>query len=109
MSSLHRSIVLKATRSMIARACSSAMYAGVPLTPCAVAPPSSLLLLQIRTTRRPAKWALDLLAGEMVRLPSHEILSRDTVGAVSTRWRSGPGEKKMWCVPDVNAEYVARM
>jgi transposase len=56
-----------------------------------------------------ARWTLDLLAGEMVRLTAHESLSRETV-----RRRLGdndlkPWRRKMWCIPQVDADYVARM
>jgi transposase len=56
-----------------------------------------------------AKWTLDLLAGEMVRLTSHKTLSRDTVGRRLDEMAIKPWQEKMWCVPTVNAEYVARM
>jgi len=56
-----------------------------------------------------AKWTLDLLAGEMVRLTSHKTLSRDTVGRRLDEMAIKPWQEKMWCVPTLNAEYVARM
>lgn len=56
-----------------------------------------------------ARWTLDLLAGEMVRLTSHEILSRDTVGRRLSEMELKPWQQKMWCIPKVDAEYVARM
>jgi transposase len=56
-----------------------------------------------------ARWTLDLLAGEMVRLTSHETLSGDTVGRRLAEMKLKPWQEKMWCIPSVNAEYVARM
>jgi transposase len=56
-----------------------------------------------------ARWTLDLLAGEMVRLTAHETLSGDTVGRRLAELKLKPWQEKMWCVPTVNAEYVARM
>jgi len=56
-----------------------------------------------------ARWTLDLLAGEMVRLTRHEILSRDTVGRRLSEMELKPWQQKMWCIPKVDAEYVARM
>src|SRR6266853_320115 len=41
------------------------------------------LLIAVACSEPPdgrAKWTMDLLAGEMVRLTSHKTLSRDTVG-----------------------------
>ena len=56
-----------------------------------------------------ARWPLDLLAREMVRLTSHEALSGDTVGRRLAEMALKPWQEKMWCIPTVNAEYVARM
>jgi hypothetical protein len=49
------------------------------------------------------------LAGELVRLTSHETLSADTVGRRLSEMKIKPWQEKMWCIPAVNAEYVARM
>ncbi len=56
-----------------------------------------------------AYWTLELLAGEMVELTEHEALSRATVGRRLTENDLKPWQKKMWCVPKINSEYVARM
>jgi transposase len=70
------------------------------------------LLIAVACSEPPdgrAKWTLDLLAGEMVRLTSHKTLSRDTVGRRLDEMVIKPWQEKMWCVPAINAEYVARM
>jgi DDE superfamily endonuclease/Homeodomain-like domain len=56
-----------------------------------------------------ARWTMDLLADELVRLTSHETLSGDTVGRRLAAMQLKPWQEKMWCIPTVNAEYVARM
>jgi transposase len=56
-----------------------------------------------------ACWTLDLLAGEMVRLTEHATLSGDTVGCRLAENKLKPWQKKMWCIPKINSEYVARM
>jgi transposase len=56
-----------------------------------------------------AHWTLDLLANEMVKLTEHESLSRETVRRRLAENDLKPWRKKMWCVPRVDAEYVARM
>jgi transposase len=56
-----------------------------------------------------ARWTLALLAGEMVRLTAHKTLSGDTVGRRLAEMKLKPWQEKMWCIPTVNAEYVARM
>ena len=56
-----------------------------------------------------ARWTLELLAGEMVRLTVHETLSGDTVGRRLAEMELKPWQEKMWCIPTVNAEFVARM
>jgi transposase len=56
-----------------------------------------------------ARWTLDLLAGEMVRLTDHDNISRDTIRRRLTENELKPWRKDMWCIPRVDAEYVARM
>jgi transposase len=56
-----------------------------------------------------ARWTLELLAGELVRLTTHETLSRATVGRRLAELKLKPWREKMWCIPTVNAEYVTRM
>src|SRR4029077_17872180 len=56
-----------------------------------------------------ACWTLDLLAGEMVRLTEHDGISRDTVRRRLAENEIKPWRKDMWCIPQVDAEYVARM
>lgn len=56
-----------------------------------------------------ARWTLDLLAGEMVRLTLHKTLSGDTVGRRLAEMELKPWLHKMWCVPKIDGEYVARM
>jgi transposase len=55
------------------------------------------------------KWTLDLLADEMVRLTPHEQISRDTIGRRLDENDIKPWQRKMWCIPKVDAEFVARM
>jgi transposase len=56
-----------------------------------------------------ARWTLELLAGEMVRLTRHECLSRETVRRRLAENALQPWRRKMWCVPRIDGEYVARM
>ena len=56
-----------------------------------------------------ARWTLELLAGEMVRLTAHESLSRETVRRRLAENEIKPWREKMWCVPKIDGEYVARM
>ncbi len=55
------------------------------------------------------RWTLELLAEEMVRLTDHEELSRETVRRRLAENHLKPWRKDMWCIPKVDAEYVARM
>ena len=55
-----------------------------------------------------ARWTVELLAGEMVRLTQHEHLSRETVRRRLAENASKPWRQKMWCVPRTDGEYVAR-
>ena len=56
-----------------------------------------------------ARWTLELLAGELVRLTEHGSLSRETVRRRLAENDLKPWRKDMWCIPQVDAEYVARM
>jgi transposase len=70
------------------------------------------LLVAVACSKPPngqARWTLDLLAGEMVRLTSHKSLSRATVGRRLAEMTLKPWQEKMWCIPTVNPEFVARM
>ncbi|HKP55707.1 MAG TPA: IS630 family transposase [Polyangiales bacterium] len=56
-----------------------------------------------------ARWTMQLLADEMVRLTEHSKISRETVRRRLAENQLKPWQQKMWCVPKVDAEYVARM
>ncbi len=55
------------------------------------------------------RWTLDLLAEEMVKLTEHEELSRETVRRRLAEDDLKPWRKDMWCIPQVDGAYVARM
>jgi transposase len=55
------------------------------------------------------RWTLELLADAMVRLTGHAGLSRETVRRRLKECPLKPWQEKMWCVPEVTGEYVARM
>jgi transposase len=56
-----------------------------------------------------ARWTLELLADALVRLTAHESLSRETVRRRLAENKLKPWRKDMWCIPQVDADYVARM
>ena len=56
-----------------------------------------------------ARWTLQLLADAMVELTEHEELSSETVRRRLAENELKPWQKKMWCIPKVDAEFVARM
>jgi len=56
-----------------------------------------------------ARWTLELLAGAMVKLTSHRSLSSETVRRRLAENELKPWLKKMWCIPKVDSEFVARM
>src|SRR6202043_1099062 len=56
-----------------------------------------------------ARWTLELLAGELVRLTEHASVSRETVRRRLAENDLKPWRKDMWCIPRVDGEYVARM
>jgi transposase len=74
--------------------------------------PEEALLVATACSRPPegcARWTLELLAGEMVRLTEHESLSRETVRRRLAENELKPWREKMWCVPKIDGAYVARM
>lgn len=56
-----------------------------------------------------ARWTLELLAGAMVKLTDHDSLSHETVRRRLAENGLKPWRRDMWCIPEVNGEYVARM
>jgi len=54
-------------------------------------------------------WTLALLANAMIRLTPHDRISRHTIGRRLEENDLKPWQRKMWCVPRIDAEYVARM
>jgi transposase len=70
------------------------------------------LLVATACSRPPegrARWTVELLAGEMVRLTDHGSLSGETVRRRLAENKLKPWREKMWCVPKIDGEYVARM
>jgi len=56
-----------------------------------------------------ARWTLTLLADAMVKLTGHERLSRETVRRRLAENDLKPWRKDMWCIPEVDGAYVARV
>src|SRR5205085_2047351 len=60
------------------------------------------LLIATACSRPPegrARWTIELLAGEMVRLTEHDSVSRETVRRRLAENELKPWREKMWCVP----------
>jgi transposase len=56
-----------------------------------------------------ARWTLELLADAMVKLTEHAELSRETVRRRLAENHLKPWRRDMWCIPQVDGNYVARM
>lgn len=70
------------------------------------------LLVATACTKPPAgqaHWTMHLLADEMIRLTAHEMLSDETVRRRLVEKDLKPWQQKMWCLPKVDGEFVARM
>src|SRR6201998_3696567 len=70
------------------------------------------LLVATACSKPPAgrcRWTLELLAGELVKLTEHDGVSRETVRRRLAENDLKPWRKDMWCIPQVDADYVARM
>jgi transposase len=70
------------------------------------------LLVAVACSKPPAgrsRWTLQLLANEMVRLTIHDSVSDETIRRRLGELQLKPWQEKMWCIPKVDAEFVARM
>ena len=56
-----------------------------------------------------ARWTLELFAGAMIKLTEHADLSRETVRRRLAVNHLKPWRKEMWCIPQIDGTYVARM
>ncbi len=56
-----------------------------------------------------ARWTLQLLADNLVRLVEHDSISKETVRRRLAENELKPWRRKMWCIPKVDAEFVMRM
>ena len=56
-----------------------------------------------------SRWTLELLAGEMVRLTEHDELGEETVRRRLHEKELKPWLHKMWCIPKIDSDFVARM
>ena len=77
-----------------------------------LSPTQEAMLVATACTKAPAgraRWTLSLLAGEMVRLTNHSSISSETIRRRLAENELKPWQKKMWCIPTVDAEFVARM
>ena len=84
-------------RPGVARKLSGKEEALLVATACSTPPPGR------------ARWTLELLADEMVRLTDHDQLSSETVRRRLAENQLKPWRRDMWCIPKVDGEYVARM
>lgn len=55
------------------------------------------------------RWTMQLLADAFVSMTDHTSLSDETVRRRLREKAIKPWQHKMWCIPNLNAEYVARM
>jgi transposase len=70
------------------------------------------LLVAVACSKPPegrSRWTLQLLADEMVRLTVHDSVSDETIRRRLGELQLKPWQEKMWCIPKVDAEFVARM
>jgi hypothetical protein len=56
-----------------------------------------------------ARWTLELLADELVRLTEPPSISRETVRRRLAENQLKPWRQYMWCIPQADSEYVTRM
>lgn len=70
------------------------------------------LLVSIACSKPPdgrSRWTLQLLAGRLIALTDHEHLSIETIRRRLKEKDLKPWQKKMWCIPKLDADFVAQM
>lgn len=70
------------------------------------------LLVSIACSKPPegrSRWTLQLLADRLVTLTEHEDLSIETIRRRLSEKQLKPWQKKMWCIPKLDADFVAQM
>jgi transposase len=70
------------------------------------------LLVAVACSKPPegrTRWTLQLLADEVVRLTAHDSVSDETIRRRLGELQLKPWQEKMWCIPKVDADFVARM
>jgi transposase len=83
-----------------------------PRSPRKLAAGDESLLVALACADPPAgcsRWTLQVLADELVELTDHETVSDETVRRRLSEMGLKPWQRKMWCIPQIDAEYVARM
>lgn len=55
------------------------------------------------------RWTLKLLANALVEVIDHSSVSRETIRRRLDDNDLKPWQKKMWCIANINGEYIARM
>lgn len=71
-----------------------------------------LLLVATACSKPPsgwARWTISLLADRMVQLTPHEHIGDETIRRRLHDKQLKPWQHKMWCIPRVDGEFVARM
>jgi hypothetical protein len=70
------------------------------------------LLVAIACSKPPkgrSRWTLQLLRDQIITLTDHEDLSIETIRRRLEEKELKPWQKKMWCIPKIDADYVAQM
>lgn len=70
------------------------------------------LLVSIACSKAPAgrsRWTLQLLADRLIALTDLESVSLETIRSRLKEKKIKPWQKKMWCIPSFDADYVANM
>lgn len=70
------------------------------------------LLVSIACSEPPqgrSRWTLELLTDKLVQLTPHDSLSVETTRRRLKEKELKPWQRKMWCIPKLDADYVAQM
>jgi len=107
------STVYRTKRGFVEEGLQSALEEGKRLgQPKALSSSEEATLITIACTKPPegvARWTLSLIADRLIALTDLESISLETIRSRLKENQLKPWQKKMWCIGQLNADFIAQM
>lgn len=107
------STVYRTKRGFVEEGLQSALEEGKCLgQPKALSSSEEATLITIACTKPPegvARWTLSLIADRLIALTDLESISLETIRSRLKENQLKPWQKKMWCIGQLNADFIAQM